>query len=128
MTTLSKKEVLPHGLIVERCEDKIILRCHTSANKERIKALGAGWNPETNSWSLPIGSPLDTLRSRRPDWICCEKAHSVDAWNRTLVCATHFPSGKKPFWFCGHVGAKVLNLNLRIQSCEACAAAKSSKN
>ena len=115
-----RKEILSHGLIAEFKDGKILLHGPTSANKEKLKALGASWNPDTRVWTLSYDVNIESLRSSLPQWVCCKRAHSIDAWNKTLVCPSHFPSGKMPSWFCSHENARIVNLNSQKHICSTC--------
>lgn len=114
-------EEINYGLFAETTSEGIVLSGKTFDLKDIIKQMGGKWQPASKTWLLAPETDLAPLRPILLPWVCCVKAHSLDSRNQTLVCPVHWPNGKKPWWFCGHEGARIISMRSQMHSCRTCA-------
>lgn len=120
MATTRKQ--INYDLYAETTPEGIILSGkNTFFWKDTIKALGGKWQADTKTWILPVDTSLAPLMPVLPDWVCCISAHNLDHKNKTLHCPIHYPSGKNPWWFCGHKDARIVSMRTQMHTCRTCA-------
>jgi hypothetical protein len=126
--TSKMTELLGYGLTATIVADKILITGNTFKNKDRLRECGGKWDAEEKAWVFPRTFDLTPLREPPSlhtipsiiPWVCCRAATSIDVREKTYVCRTHCPAGKKPVWCCSHETARIISTKRKMYSCTEC--------
>ena len=104
--TLSRKlprDELNFGLKAITCPDAVFIKGLTYENRERLTALGGRWDAFEKAYVFPISFDLSPLR--------------VPAGVKPTPIPVPSP---KPWWFCGHENARIIDLGRMTHTCPDC--------
>jgi hypothetical protein len=85
-------ERLAFGLFAQKTSEGLELSGRTFDNKDRLKALGARWNPDKKVWVLPLEADLGSLAYVPPPK---KTKQRVVATTRYLACDRVYICAKK---------------------------------
>jgi hypothetical protein len=97
------REELNFGLKAILSPDSVFIKGLTYENRERLTALGGRWDDFEKAYVFPTGFDLTPLR--------------VPAGVKPTSIPVPSP---KPWWFCGHENARIVNMARMSHTCPDC--------